>query len=593
MSFSDGTLWVSDSDVGTVTGIDAVTGELTTFQAGHPVGALAAGDGAVLVVVLPGLSFEDTINALDGNVARLFVQDSSIPMDDPALDSSPAAFQIEYATCAKLLNTPDRGAPAGWELRPEVAAAMPKVSADGRTYVFTVRAGYRFSPPSNQPLTANTFRFSIERALSPKLGHGTPGPQFIDDIEGEQAFRQGRVEHISGLRANGSTLTITLTKPSPTFLQRLSLPFFCPVPTDSALIPGGVLRNGTPIGGGTDPSAGPYYVADHWNDEYVILKRNPNYTGPRPHTLDAIALRENVDAGLSMRRIATEGWDGIVNVSDPLLDPGGAIAQDWGPGSEPATNGERAWFAVPYPGVDALAFNAGRPPFSDPLVRRAVALALNRSALVGATTTPEVASAQLLPPNEPGYRTGGDAYPLDTQDLARAAALMRGRNVTARLVVTSNCEPCRQWAETVREQLAPIGIAVDIEGASDPHAAIWAPGADSTCPRSPRSRIFESGRVPRRALRCRTVVVAAADGPRETRRHQFTDAASKASRRSGGSRLASCEEAGPDDRLREPGERSVLLAAVGMPGVPSVRLWGRPCRALPQPLLVTRWPDKE
>jgi len=54
---------------------------------------------------------------------------------------------------------------------------------------------------------------------------------------------------------------------------------------------------------------------------------------------------------------------------------------------------------------------------------------------------------------------------------------MRGRNVTARLVVTSNCEPCRQWAETVREQLAPIGIAVNIEGASDPHAAIWAPGS--------------------------------------------------------------------------------------------------------------------
>jgi ABC-type oligopeptide transport system substrate-binding subunit len=54
---------------------------------------------------------------------------------------------------------------------------------------------------------------------------------------------------------------------------------------------------------------------------------------------------------------------------------------------------------------------------------------------------------------------------------------MRGRNFTARLVVTSNCEPCRQWAETVREQLAPIGIAVDIEGARDSQAAIWAQGA--------------------------------------------------------------------------------------------------------------------
>ena len=239
MSFSDGTLWVSNADVGTVTGIDAVTGERTTFRAGHPVGAVAAGDGVVLVVVLPGLSFEDTIDSLTGKVARLFVQDSSIPWDDPALDWGPAAFQIEYATCATLLRHPDRPAPAGWELRPEVAAAMPEVSADGRTYVFTIGPGYRFSPPSNQAVTAETFRFSIERALSPKLGHGTPGPQVIDDIEGEQAFRAGAAEHISGLRANDSTLSVTLTKPSATFLQRLSLPFFCPVPTDSPLIPGG------------------------------------------------------------------------------------------------------------------------------------------------------------------------------------------------------------------------------------------------------------------------------------------------------------------------------------------------------------------
>lgn len=477
MSFSDGTLWVSDADVGTVTGIDAVTGERTTFRAGHPVGAVAAGDGVVLVVVSPGRSFEDTINALTGNVARLFVQDSSIPWDDPALDWGPAAFQIEYATCAKLLNYPDPPAPAAWELQPEIAAAMPELSADGRTYVFTVRPGYRFSPPSNQPVTAETFRSSIERALSPKLGKGTPGPRFIDDIDGEQAFREGTAEHISGLRANGSRLTITLTKPSPTFLQRLSLPFFCPVPTDSPLIPGGALRNGTPVGGGTDPSAGPYYVSDHWNDEYVILKRNPNYTGPRPQALDAIALREDIDAGLSLRRVQEQGWDGIVNVSNPLLDPGGAVAQRWGSGSQATAQSQQFWFAVPYPGVEALVFNAGRRPFSDPTVRRAAAFALNRAALVGATTSPEVPSAQLLPLNEPGYRTGWDPFPLDKPDLAQATALMRGRHVTARLAVISNCESCRQWARTLKEQLASIGITVDVNEVSDPQAAIRAPGA--------------------------------------------------------------------------------------------------------------------
>ena len=51
---------------------------------------------------------------------------------------------------------------------------------------------------------------------------------------------------------------------------------------------------------------------------------------------------------------------------------------------------EQGWFAVPYPGVEALAFNASRPLFSDPTVRRAAAFALNRVALVGATTAPEL-----------------------------------------------------------------------------------------------------------------------------------------------------------------------------------------------------------
>ena len=39
--------------------------------------------------------------------------------------------QVLYATCAKLLNYPDSAGPAGAQLRPEVAAAMPTVSPDG------------------------------------------------------------------------------------------------------------------------------------------------------------------------------------------------------------------------------------------------------------------------------------------------------------------------------------------------------------------------------------------------------------------------------------------------------------------------------
>jgi ABC-type transport system substrate-binding protein len=63
---------------------------------------------------------------------------------DPAL-AGLFAYQVLNATCAGLLNVPDRPLPAGLRLVPEVAAGYPSVSHDGRTYTFTIRSGFRFS----------------------------------------------------------------------------------------------------------------------------------------------------------------------------------------------------------------------------------------------------------------------------------------------------------------------------------------------------------------------------------------------------------------------------------------------------------------
>ena len=170
---------------------------------------------------------------------------------------------MEFATCAKLLNYPDAAAPDGWNLQPEVAAAMPEVSTDGRTYAFTVRADYRFSPPSGEPLTAETFRYSIQRAAPPgrRGGHGRVA---LYDIVGERQFLRGQADHISGLQAEGDTLTIYAVEPSADFLHRLSVPYFCPVPSDAPPVPGGAGRAGYPHGTPLAvPSAGPNYIADH------------------------------------------------------------------------------------------------------------------------------------------------------------------------------------------------------------------------------------------------------------------------------------------------------------------------------------------
>jgi len=460
LSYADGILWVANADAGTVIGIDAATGEIrSSFRFGHPVWTMVAAGGVLLVDLGPGVApIDEYLDELLGKVARFIAYPGELGDEEPALNTGPGAYQIEFATCAKLLNYPDAPPPAGLQLRPEIAAAMPTVSADGRTYTFTVRPGYRFSPPSSQPITAETFRYSIERALSPQLANGPtvlepPGPRYIDDIVGERGFLNGMARHISGLGANGDELTIRLTKPSGDFLERLALPYFCPVPTGTPFVAGAPHQIG-PNGEGIIPSAGPYYVADS-NDGYVILKRNPNYIGPRSSTFDAIAIREGPDVIHALDRIQNRGWDGITSLPDPALDPGGPIDQRWGTGRSDIS-GDQRYFLTPELATRFIAFNSTHGIFADRRVRKAASLAIDREELAAAWGV--LPTDQLLSAAFPGYQDR-ESYPLSRSE-AEAKGLMNGRSGHAVMAVSSHCSPCDQSARIVRRDLGAIGIDV-------------------------------------------------------------------------------------------------------------------------------------
>ena len=461
--YDDGVVWVSSQDVGIVSGIDAVTGARRTYRFEHPLQALAAGSGVVLVQMNEGRTYEDRIQALTGDVARLLVQPYQFESADPATLWSFVGFQVEYATCAKLLRYPDAGGLAGARLEPEVAAAMPDLSADGRTYTFRIREGFVFSPPSNEPVTAETFRHSIERALSPDVDG--PGALFLPDLDGFEAFSGGEADHVSGLRAEGDTLTIELVEPSGDFLHRLAMPFFCPVPLDTPAVPGGAIRGDVRgIGGGTTvPSAGPYFIADFFNGEYVILKRNPNYSGPRPHALDAIALREGVDPGQAVGRVNEGAWDGITNLYDPLFGIDSELAGRWGPDSQGAGDDQR-YYPTSWAHTGFLAFNTARPTFAEPRIRRAAALALNRAAL--ASVYGQIPTDQIVPPGMPGY-VEREFYGTEP-DLDAAAVLTDGRRRSAVMGIFPECPPCKQEAQIVQSNLAEIGIRVTIREFDQP-----------------------------------------------------------------------------------------------------------------------------
>ena len=230
---------------------------------------------------------QDQIAALPGTVLRVATNGDPFSPADPAWNQSFFFRQIAFATCARLVRYEDSGVPDGWTLVPEVAS-MPDVSADGRTYTFTIRPGFAFAPPSGEELTAETFRSTIERALAPITGDGTHALDQLGVIEGVAAYHAGTSEHIRGLEVTADgRLRITLTARTPDLLYRLAAHDFCPVPAGTPNVEGGV---------DSIPGSGPYSIASH-DGTLAVVVRNPNYRGPRPARYDAIAIELYRDLG--------------------------------------------------------------------------------------------------------------------------------------------------------------------------------------------------------------------------------------------------------------------------------------------------------
>jgi len=318
------------------------------------------------------------------------------------------------------------------------------VSQDGRTYTFRIKHGLRFSPPSNQPVTAATFKYSIERALSPVLGAGPPALRLAADIRGVRAYRAGKARHIQGVRAHGDTLAITLAHRAPDIADRIAAPQFCPVPL------------GTPIAAAGDhdepiPAAGPYYLSANAGGELAVIRRNPNYNGSRPHRVDAMIFRGRVPLAKTIARVAA-GADDYAAEDGPALEADGLIARRFGRGSETGRRFQR----TPLLGTDVLAFNMQRGLLRDPRVRRAVNYAIDRPAIAAALG--DSATDRYLPADMPGSRAG-HVYPLHRSNPHRARMLMGDRGT--RLVVAVCSEPrCARVGRLVAADLQRVGIRV-------------------------------------------------------------------------------------------------------------------------------------
>jgi ABC-type oligopeptide transport system substrate-binding subunit len=369
---------------------------------------------------------------------------------DPALAYYQISWQFEYATCAKLLNYPDKSGAAGSQLEPEVAATLPTVSADGKTYTFTVRSGFKFSPPSNEKVTAATFQHAINRVLNPAMQ--SPGAQFINDIVGAQDVLDKKAKEASGVTVSGNQLTIKLTKKAPDFLSRIAMPFFCAIPLKTPASPNGVQS----LAG-----AGPYYIASWDPKRELVLKKNPNYHGNRPQNLDRIIYTVGVSLQATLLQIekgsADYAADGLPPTAHAQLGP------KYGPDSAAAKKGKQQYFINPTLSFRYLGLNTTRATFKDSKVRQAVNNAIDRQALLrqrGAYAGQ--ATDHYLPPGTPGSTGTGKLYPLSKPDVAKANKLIAGKKLHA-VLYTCNQPPCPQSAQIIQANLHAIGIDVEVK----------------------------------------------------------------------------------------------------------------------------------
>jgi peptide/nickel transport system substrate-binding protein len=407
---------------------------------------LATAGGLLATFVQPG-AFGST-SVPSGGILRIsLAPQSGLDHIDPALSYTAPGWALLDTTCARLMAYPDESPPAGFRVKPEVAAGFPSISRDLETYTFTLRSGFRFS--DGTPVRASAFARAINRTLAPEVR--SPGAVHMRDIIGAADVLAGKSSAAAGVVARGNTLVVRLTRPAPDFLARTTLPFFCAVPPNLPADPEGVRAF---------PGAGPYYVAEYRPGERVVIRRNRFYGGKRPHHVDGFDVDLRAASPTEMiQRIDRGEADWGHTIAGVYFDPALALVRRYG-------INRSQFFVKPGLTLRMFAFNSSRPLFrNNPRLRRAVNFALDRNALQATGGGPfgGELTDQYLPSVVPGFRDA-DIYPLGGADLPRARALAQGSLRGGRAVLyTTDFPLALAAAQLAKQQLAEIGLEVEVK----------------------------------------------------------------------------------------------------------------------------------
>jgi YVTN family beta-propeller protein len=459
----EGAVWVVNGHDGTVSRIDPATNTVTgTVRVGGEPTAVAAGAGAVWVAGGEG----GTIARIDPEtpevVERIHTGNSPSAVTVAGgrvwatagapqathrggtlrvlvTASPPKALSIDWMAesgytweAAEVTSLAYDGlvgyrrvsGAAGATIVGALATDAPRPSHDGRTYVFTLRQGLRYS--DGRPVRPEDFRASMERFL--RLTGHLFTPWFAAIVGAPQCVnRPTRCDLSRGIETDprARTITIHLTRPDGDFLHKLTQTFAFIVPSDTPL---------RPTGDHAPPGTGPYRFAT-WNaNRGGALVRNRYFRSPASQARPA-GFADRIEVRVRrVRDIEKQIEDVRRGTADVavLAGPGGNLVSPERLGQLSARSPGQVR-SVPMAGADWMSLNVRRRPFDSLRVRRALNYATDRARIVDINGGPEFASptCQIVPKGFPAYqpycpytaqRTSGGG--LTAPDVAQARRLI-------------------------------------------------------------------------------------------------------------------------------------------------------------------------
>jgi len=339
------------------------------------------------------------------------------PNLDPTGSAAAAIREVVYLNIFEGLTRVDQNLTPG-----PLLAQSWTISPDGLTYTFKLHAGVKFH--DGAPFDCSVVKFTYERAVAPDSTNAQKG--YFEPIAKTEC-------------PDPMTAVVTLKRPTGRFLYSMGL-------SDSVMIsPATAATNKTnPVG------TGPFRFANWVKGDRVEITRNDAYWGTKP-ALKTVTFRVIADPTAAAAAVLAGDIDAFPNFPAPeTLD---RIRAD-----------KRFTVAIGTSSAKVImSLNNARAPFNDVRVRRALAYAIDRRALIEALGGAGTPIGSHYVPGDAAYLDLSGTYPYDP---AKAKALLAEAGIKPGFVMTLRLPPpayARRGGEVIAAMLEQVGITAKLE----------------------------------------------------------------------------------------------------------------------------------